>query len=143
MNTDTQARHTRRQALAPVIAALLLVLFGGRSARAQVFGSVRVTVHDAQNLTISNAAVSLKAQSSTWTQMAPTSADGTAPFPAVPVGQYVVSVTFEGFSPAERTIAVMSNVTTPIGVQLSLAEVTESLEVTGAVQTVNPASTRT
>lgn len=110
---------------------------------AQVFGGVRVSVRDTQNLAVVNADVSIKAEGSTSTQSAKTNTEGEATFPAVPLGRYVVAVTFEGFAPSEKQIAVASNVTTPVNFQLTVAGVAETMEVTGAVQTVNPESTRT
>ena len=109
----------------------------------QVFGTVRVTVHDPQNLTVPNAAVSVKAVGSSWSQMATSNASGDAVFLAVPLGRYSVSVKAEGFEAAGRDIEVMSNTQTAVQIQLTVAGLAQSVDVKGTLQTVNPESSTT
>ena len=54
------------------------------TAYGQVFGTVRVAVHDPQNLVVPNAAVSVKAVGSSWSQTAMSNTAGDAVFLAVP-----------------------------------------------------------
>ena len=110
---------------------------------AQVFGTVRVTVRDPQNLTVQNAAVSIKASGSTWSQSATSNTQGEAVFLAVPFGTYSVSVAIEGFEPAAREIEVKSNTQTAVQIQLSVAGLAQAVEVQGTLQTVNPESSTT
>ena len=109
----------------------------------QVFGTVRVTVHDPQNLTVPNAAVSVKAVGSSWSQMATSNASGDAVFLAVPLGRYSVSVKAEDFEAAGRDIEVISNTQTTVQIQLTVAGLAQSVDVKGTLQTVNPESSTT
>jgi hypothetical protein len=120
-------------------AALIL----SASAYAQVFGTVKVTVRDPQNLIVPNAAVSVKAVGSSWSQTAMSTAQGEATFLAVPFGRYSISVKAEGFDLAGREIEVISNTQTAVQVQLALAGLAQSVDVTGTIQTVNPESSTT
>ena len=110
---------------------------------AQVFGSVRVTVRDPQNLAIADAEVAIQAKGSTWTQMTTTNGQGEAVFITVPFGVYVVSVKSGGFEPADREIEVLSNTQTPVQVRLAISGVAQSVQVTAPVQTINPENSGT
>jgi TonB-dependent receptor-like protein/carboxypeptidase family protein len=112
-------------------------------AHAQVFGSVRVTVRDPQNLTVPNAAVAIKSKGSSWSQAAVSNAQGEAVFLAVPFGAYLVSVSAEGFDVADREIEVISNTQTAVQVKLSVAGLSQSVDVKGTIQTINPESSAT
>src|SRR4029079_17982779 len=92
-----------------IVLSVAALLLGLPSAEAQVFGTVRVTVRDPQNLTVPNAGVVIKAAGSTWSQTAMTGAQGDAVFLAVPFGRYTVSVNAAGFDVLERQIEVISN----------------------------------
>src|SRR5947207_15758288 len=100
------------------IFAFVIFAVGISIVHAQVFGGVRVTVRDVQGLAGANADVALKAETSAPLQSERPNTQGEAVFPAVPLGHYVVPVTFEGFAPGEKQIAVASNVTTPLLIQL-------------------------
>src|SRR5439155_26701398 len=63
---------------------------------AALFGTVRVTVRDPQNLAVPNAAVLVRDTASTWSRKAVTDAIGRASIEAVPIGRYLVSATAEG-----------------------------------------------
>lgn len=120
-----------------------MVVFGSQSAYPQVTGTVRVSARDQQNLALPYADTTIKSTTTSWAQATTTNAEGDAVFPAVPVGQYVVSASFDGFTPAEKQIAVASNAVTPVHLLLSIAGLSTDVVVAGAVQTVNPESTRT
>ena len=125
-----------------VVMAAAAWLFAAAPLLAQVTGGVRVTVRDAQEFAIADADVTIKAEASPVTRTARTSTQGEATFPAVPLGRYVVTVTSPGFTSADRTISVASNVTTPLQITLAVAGIVETAEVV-ATPTVNPESTRT
>jgi TonB dependent receptor/Carboxypeptidase regulatory-like domain len=129
--------------LAGTLALVAAMTGAALPALAQVSGTVRVSVLDQQSLALPSATVTIKSVNSTWTKLANANTEGEATFPAVPLGQYVVSATLDGFAPAERQVAVFSNTVTPVLLQLKVAGVAESVEVTGAVQTINPESSRT
>lgn len=121
----------------------LVALLTAHTAFAQVSGTVRILATDQQNLPLPTAEVTIKAVASAWMQTALVNLEGEAVFPTVPVGQYVVTVTFDGFSPAERQIVVASNTVTPVAVQLQIAGLAETVEVAAVIQRVNPESSRT
>jgi len=131
-----------RPAARALACVVTLMLWAG-PVLAQVTGTVRVSVRDEQNLAVANAEVTLKSATSAWTQTEKADARGEALFAAVPVGQYAVSAAFEGFSPAARQIAVASNVVNPVSLQLSVAGLSQDVQVAGTVQTINPESSRT
>src|SRR2546427_2236785 len=110
---------------------------------AQVFGTVRVTARDPQNLALPGADVTIKATTSTWSQTTTTNQSGEALFPAVPIGQYLVSTHLDGFEAVHKQIVVLSNSVTPVLFQLAVAGVTQSVDVAAAVQTINPESSKT
>jgi outer membrane cobalamin receptor len=126
-----------------VLRALLVCLLIPCLGSAQVFGSVRVSVHDPQNLAIANAEVTVKSKGSAWAQTARTDPRGEAVFVAVPFGAYVVSIASDGFEPADREIQVLSNTQTPVQVRLALAGVEQSVQVTAETQAINPENSGT
>ena len=67
---------------------------------ATVFGTVRGIVHDPQHRPVPDVSVKLKSATSDSTQTAVTDQDGTFTFSAVPVGDYLVTVTKSGFKPS-------------------------------------------
>src|SRR5690349_2431183 len=125
---------------ARALACIATLMLWAGPVSAQVTGTVRVSVRDEQNLAVANAEVTLKSAASAWTQTEKADARGEAVFAAVPVGQYAVTAAFEGFSPAARQIAVASNVVNPVSLQLSVAGLSQDVQVAGTVQTINPES---
>ena len=55
-------------------------------------------MHDPQHRPVAGAAVKFKSATSDWTQTAQTDQDGAFSFSAVPVGDYMVTVTKSGFA---------------------------------------------
>jgi hypothetical protein len=76
--------------------------------------------------------------------LAKTNSDGIAVIQAVPIGDYIVSVSAEGFTTAtDKTIQVTSDKVTPLQVQLAVGGIEQSISVTEALPTVNPESSTT
>jgi len=121
----------------------LFVLFVAHSARAQVFGTVRVTLRDAQDLALPGASVTLKAEGSTWTQTTTADGQGEAAFTAVPIGHYMITAVLSGFKDQREDIEVTANAIVPVRMKLTVAGLAESVEVTAEAETVNPESSRT
>jgi carboxypeptidase family protein len=111
------------------------------SSEAQVLGTVRVSLRDAQDLALPGATVTLKAEASTWTQMAVSDMQGNAAFTAVPIGHYMVTASLPGFRDQQQDIEVTANAIVPIALKLTVASVSESIEVTA--ETINSESSKT
>ena len=128
----------------PKLLGFALIVFLVRAtAAAAIFGIVSVTVEDPQHRPIPNADVTLTARLSSWRQHAQTGADGQLSFPAVPAGEYVLSVKKDGFQTAEQPVVVRSGTVNSATVALPLGEVSETVTVTGAAAQVNTRSVTT
>jgi len=112
-----------------LITSISLFLFAC-SAFATAFGTVRGIVHDAQHRPVADSDVVLKAANSDFTKSTKTSAEGDFQFDTVPLGDYVVSVTKEGFAPQERRITVLSGTAPVLHLELQVATQTQSITVT-------------
>ncbi|HUJ32085.1 MAG TPA: TonB-dependent receptor [Candidatus Acidoferrum sp.] len=122
------------------LAAALFLLCG--VARATVFGSIRGIVHDPQHRPIQGATVTVKAKASDWTKSATTDANGEFLLNAAPIGEYVVTVTSSGFSPAEQDVVVESGTEPILHVPLSVAGKNETVTVSGVTE-VQPTDSAT
>ena len=112
-------------------------------AYAVVFGNVRGIVHDPQHRPIAGATVVLKSTNSAWTRSASTDDSGGFAFPAVPFGQYSITVTAKGFSKMEETFTLESDTSPILHFPLSIAPVSQTAVVTEnaaeiATSTVTP-----
>jgi outer membrane receptor protein involved in Fe transport len=105
-----------------------------------IFGNVRGIVHDPQHRPIQGAVVVLRAQLSQWSAQAQSNDEGEFEFSAVAAGRYSVSVTAKGFNPEEQQILVTSGSAPILHFPLSLATVTEKMEVSAAPATINTES---
>jgi TonB dependent receptor/Carboxypeptidase regulatory-like domain/TonB-dependent Receptor Plug Domain len=103
-----------------------------------IFGTVRGIAHDPDHRPVPDANVSLQSASSQYTQTGKTDSDGEFQFSAVPVGEYRISVTRDGFAPAEQSMLVTSASAAVLHFQFRLATAKESVEVHERSQTVSP-----
>ena len=101
-------------------------------AHANVFGTVRGIVHDPQHRPIQKATVKLTAKTSDWSQSGTTDANGEFVFNAVPLGDYSVTVSAQGFSDAADDVTVLANSVAVTHVQLRIASEKQTVNVTGA-----------
>jgi len=137
---------TRGEIMAIRRASILLALVlssVAHPALAQVFGTVRVTARDAQDLAVPGADVTLQAEASTFNQSATTNTQGEVVFVAVPIGHYTVKVALPGFNEAARDIQVTANSVVPVQFALAIGGVTEHVQVQATAETINPESVRT
>jgi hypothetical protein len=109
---------------------VVLVFFDVGVARATVFGEIRGIVHDPQHRPIAGARLVLKSTNSAWTRSAETNDNGEFVFPAVPFGQYSITITAKGFSQMEQTLTLQSDETPILHFPLSIAPVTTTAVVT-------------
>jgi len=110
-------------------------LLGSPLTWATVFGTIRGIVHDPQHRPLPHALVKLKSATSDWSQSTETSDDGEFSFPAVPLGDYSVSVTALGFNSEQEELTLASETSSILHFQLSLAPVQETAVVNGEVGT--------
>jgi hypothetical protein len=96
---------------------------------ASVFGSVRGIVHDPQHRPVGEMQVVLKARNSDYSLTTKTNADGEFHFDAVPLGEYIVTVSKEGFTSVQQNITVLSGTAPVMHFELMLASQAQSVTV--------------
>jgi hypothetical protein len=107
----------------------LASLVCGMTALAVVFGTIRGVVHDPQHRPIAGADVVLKSVNSAWSRSTTTNDNGEFTFPAVPFGQYSITVTAPRFSQLEQTFTLESDVSPILHFPLSIAPVRQTAVV--------------
>ena len=120
-----------------VTLAVLFVLTLSAVAGATVFGTVKGVVHDPQHRPVLGATVTVKAQRSDWTRSAATAADGAFHMGTVPLGDYTVDVSVDGFETARLAITVVSDTAPVLHVQLRIAAVSEGVQVSAVPETAD------
>ena len=98
---------------------------------ATIFGRVQGVVHDPTHRPIQGAHVTLKAQTSDWTQSQDSNDNGEFEFTSVPIGNYSVTVSAQGFQQMEQDAIVQSDTSPVLHFQLTLAGVTQTTLVSG------------
>jgi hypothetical protein len=92
-------------------------------------GTLRLVVHDATDLAIPNAAVTLTSPTGT-TRTAVANERGEVLFDALPAGEYTAHVEFSGFTPAEvRDLRVRAGAQASRSVVMQIAGMAEEIEV--------------
>lgn len=105
--------HFTRTVLLRIAAVCLGATTMGAAAFGAVFGTVRGIVHDPQHRPVAESEVVLKAKASDYSQKTQTDVNGEFHFDAVPLGEYVVTVSGVSFAATEQTVTVLSG-TAPI-----------------------------
>jgi hypothetical protein len=119
-----------------VLALIVFVFLAGPS-KATIFGTVRGIVHDPDHRPVPDAAVVLQSVSSAYKQTGNTGVNGEFEFAAVPVGEYRVSVTREGFTATEQSVSVALGSVPVLHFQFRLTSARESVQVSERQQTVS------
>ena len=114
-----------------LLSSLLLPLCAV-TAYATIFGQVHGVVHDPQHRPVDGARVTLKAALSDLVLSTVSHPDGSFQIAAVPLGDYVLSVSASGFAAAQETVTVSGDSTITRHYQLALAELNESVSVQAA-----------
>jgi len=109
-------------------------LWAAPRAAATDFGTVRGIVHDLQHRPVAGASVNLKAATSDWAQAAQSDQDGAFAFTAVPLGDYVVTVTKAGFADTQQHVTVLSGSSPILHFQLVVAPVSQKVTVSAEAQ---------
>ncbi len=105
---------------------------------ATVFGTIRGVVHDVKHRPITDATVSLKTSASSYAQTTKTDANGEFIFDAVPLGDYSIIVSKDGFGTLEQSITILSGTAPIYHLELPIAPNREMITVNAA-----PAQTET
>ncbi len=112
-----------------ILKLLATLLFIVAPALATIFGTVRGIVHDPQHRPVADATVTLKAKNSDYLQTLLTDAEGGFHFDAVPLGEYVVTVSQVGFATQEQNVTVLSGTAPILHFELRLPSQTQSVTV--------------
>ncbi len=115
--------------------SLLFFLFfqlAGVVAFATVFGTVRGIVHDPQHRPVAGIQVVLKAKSSEFVQTTQTDVNGEFHFDTVPLADYTVTVSKQGFATVEQSLSVLSGTAPVLHFELQLATQNQSVVVSAA-----------
>jgi outer membrane receptor protein involved in Fe transport len=107
---------------------------------ASVFGTVKAIVHDPQHRPVQGAQVEVQSRTSAFKTSATTNEDGIATVLNVPVGEYDIKITSQGFALAQQSATVNSGNVQELHFALALAKHEETVEVSGAPELVNPTS---
>ncbi|GAC1619091.1 MAG: hypothetical protein NVS9B13_07920 [Candidatus Acidiferrum sp.] len=99
---------------------------------ATIFGTVRGIAHDPQHRPIFEMEVVLKAKTSGYEQIVHTDANGEFHFDAVPLGEYIVSVSKADFAGQQQSIVVLSGSAPILHFEVALASQNQSITVSAA-----------
>lgn len=104
---------------------------------ATIFGTVQGTVHDPDHRPIAGATVTVKAATSDWSRTTKSDENGEFRIEAVPVGDYIVTVSRTGFTTLEQKITVISDSSPVLHFPLEIASVNQKVTVTAEAETAN------
>ncbi len=113
-----------------LMTTLLATLFSS-AALAIIFGRIQGIVHDPQHRPVAGASVKLQAMTSDWSRTAQSDDNGEFSFPAVPIGDYKITVTRPKFETSEQTVTVDSSSSPILHFQLAIAAVNQTTVVVG------------
>jgi outer membrane receptor protein involved in Fe transport len=119
---------------------ILLALLATLPAFASVFGTVKAIVHDPQHRPVKGAQVEVQSRTSAFKMAGATNDDGIATLQNVPVGEYDVTIQSPGFAAVQQSVTVTSSNVQEMHFALAVAQHQETVEVSGAPETVNPSS---
>src|SRR5882757_1799433 len=118
----------------------LWALLASSAALASVFGTIKTVVHDPQHRPVQGAQVEAHSRTSAFTTSGTTNEEGMALLSNVPVGEYDVKIVSPGFGEAQQSVTVTSGNVQEMHFALALAQHQETVDVSGAPETVNPSS---
>jgi len=110
--------------------SLVLGLTAAGFVFATVFATVRGIVHDQQHRPIADAEVVLKAVHSEFTQSTKTDGQGEFHFDSIPVGEYTLAFSKEGFAPGREDVTVLSGTAPIIHYELQVGQSEQTVTVT-------------
>lgn len=107
---------------------------------ATIFGTVQGIVHDPQHRPIAGAVVVLKAATSDWSRIVQSDQNGEFRIEAVPVGEYVVTVTHSGFQSLRQNFTVLADVSPILHFPLQIAALNQKVTVSAQPESLTTAS---
>ena len=116
--------------------AVMLVL--APFAWAVVLSSLRGIVHDPDHRPVASARITVKSTSSDYLQTLSTGADGTFETVTLPIGEYQVTVTRDGFETSAQQIVVSSREAPVLHFQLTIGTKSEIVTVEDRALTASP-----
>lgn len=132
-----------RQSPKILTAISLLLILSSPYIFAATFGSIHGIVHDPQHRPISGAQVMVKSATSDWSQTAQTDGEGQFTFPAVPVGDYRVTVSERGFADMQQAVTVVSGAAPVLHFSMNIAAARETVNVSSEPPAANVESSTT
>ena len=108
---------------------IFFCLFQSQLAHASIFGQVQGIVHDPQHRPVSGAKITVHAAHSDFIATAQTNQDGSFNLPAIPLGEYIVTVSQPGFTTLEQAITLASNTSPILHFELQVGSVKQSVTV--------------
>jgi hypothetical protein len=133
-------RSGRRLRAAAMALALALIPFAALAAST---GVVRGVVHDAGHRPIAGATLELRSRSSDWSQSGHSSTTGEFAFPAVPLGDYLLTVRQSGFAATTLPLTVVSGAAPYAHLQLQPGAAEETVTVSAAAPSTTSSFTPT
>ena len=116
---------------------IFLCILPSQIAHANIFGQVQGIVHDPQHRPVSGAKIVIRASHSDFTASGQTNQDGGFSLSAIPLGEYIVTVSQAGFSTVEQTITLASNTSPILHFELQVGSIKQSVTVSAQGGTVN------
>ena len=98
-------------------------------AHATIFGQVHGIVHGPQHRPIAGVHIELRAVDPAFTKTELTGQDGSFSIPAVPLGDYVVTVSQAGLASVRQTLALASDTSPILHFELQLGAVRQTVTV--------------
>lgn len=105
-------------------------------------GSVAGSVVDSSGAPVPNVTIVITNKDTGVSSTTTTNESGIFTFPSTPVGQYTFTANVKGFKTDVGTLQVQLNLRSSVAITLQLGEVTQKVEVSGAVAPVETTSTQ-
>jgi outer membrane cobalamin receptor len=132
---EAQMHTLARSALIALVLAAV-----ASTSNATVFGTVKCVVDDPQQRPIPGATVTLRAQHADWVRSATTDEAGEVRVAPVPVGDYALEVSLDGFQTARQAVTVISDTARVVRVELQIAAVSQDVSVSAAPEAAEAVS---
>lgn len=138
-NKSDRVAKSPRTGFAVLIIAMTIFSLGGRPiVAAQSFGAgtIEGTTTDPAGAVVPGAGVTIENRITGYKRTTNTDANGTFRFQNIPLNNYVLSVSANGFSAAQQTVEVRSSVPQSLKIPLTVAGTSATIEVSSAADLV-------